>query len=76
LAVSDLIDFPDECGFCGKPRGDGRDFHVSFAVDLEGDTHKRALCNDCIRVHIMSFAHTNREKFEEFVIEAREWKPD
>jgi hypothetical protein len=71
-----LDDFPKECACCGKERGDGTGFDLYINVNWDGTTHRSAVCNDCIRAHIMNLAYSNREKFEEMVKEAREWKPE
>ncbi len=69
-----LPTLPDKCGFCGLHR-DSTKLHVSVGFDWEGNQTSGALCEGCIRVFIINMAHSDREKFDALVEEARNWKP-
>ena len=68
--MSGLDDLPKECVFCGSTKIG----NVVIGVDLEENIRRNRICDECIRLHMFSLAGRDRDKFDEFVRDAREVK--
>ena len=74
--MSDVLEkLPKACVFCGRSKDDADGFQFCFSTSFAGEAHYGALCEGCIRLFIIEMAYSNREKFEQTVEEARNWKP-
>ena len=67
---------PDECGLCRNLLKDSPGSNICINVRADGRTTKAGLCGECIRLLLLEMAHRNRQEFEAFVEEARNWKLD
>jgi len=68
--MAGLDDLPKECVFCGSTKI----VNVVISIDTEENIRRNGICDECVRVCMMSLAGRDFGKFDEFVREAREEK--